>query len=473
MTAHPAPDLDPALHPRRVATPRGFAQSYVRRGEGGAPLVLLHGWPETARIWWRNVGPLAEAGFDVVAPDLRGFGDSAIAPDGLGCVASHSADLHALLRGELGFERVTLVAGDLGGAVAQDFARRFPGFVSRMVLFNCPLPFLRDAMAGLDTRPPVEAADYFLRQGTDADALAGELATPEQRRRYVATFYTSRFWAHPGAFAPAEIDFLTEPFADAAKLRASFAGYESALDPAKRGAPALLGANATETLILFGPADHVIYPDFDRMAACVFPNHVGPFRVAGAGHFLQWEATDVLNGAIRHLCRDPAPRADDETAFVSLGSNLGDREGRLCAAFASLRALRGVRDVVASRVYETDAVGPGEQGPYLNAVARLRTSLPPRALLEALFAIERAAGRERGPERNAPRTLDLDLLLHGQRVVDEPDLVVPHPRLAERAFVLEPLCDLAPDLALPGRGAKLRDLAAAVRDPAAVRLRER
>src|SRR5258706_11533397 len=120
----------------------------------------------------------------------------------------------------------------------------------------------------------------------------------------------------------------------------------------------------------------------------------------------------------------PAARAGEHTAYVALGSNLGERERHLAAAFAALRALRGVRDVVASRVYETDPVGPGEQRPYLNAVARLHTRLAPRVLLDALLAIERSAGRERGPVRNAPRTLHLDLLLYGDREIDEPGLVV-------------------------------------------------
>jgi len=371
---------DPALVPdrfaRRTAAPRGFDQSYVREGQGGEPVVLLHGWRETSRIWWRNIAPLAEAGFDVVAPDLRGFGESDVAPDGFGDAASHSADLYALLRSELGFERVTLVGGDLGGVVAQDFALRFPGFVQRLVLFNTPLPDPRD------------------------------------------------------------------------------------------------GVNPTETLILVGRADPAIRPDFDAIAALVFPNRVGPFRVAYAGHSLQWEAAAVLNGAIRHLCRAESPRAGEHTTYVGLGSNLGDRERHLCAGFAALRMLPGVRDVVASRVYETDPVGPGEQGFYLNAVARVRTRLSPRALLDQLQAIERTQARERTGVRNAPRTLDLDLLLYGEQVLAEPDLAVPHPRIAARPFVLEPLCDLAPDLALPGGATRVSTLAAAVRHPAAVRVRE-
>jgi pimeloyl-ACP methyl ester carboxylesterase len=173
-----------------------------------------------------------------------------------------------------------------------------------MVIFNSPLPFLKDKMAGLRTRPAVEAADYYLRQGTDADGLARELDSPEQRRRYIATFYGSRFWAHPGAFTREAVDFMSEPFADAARLRASFGNYESSFDPARRSEPPLLGENTTHALILFGASDHVIYPEFDRMAAQVFPDHVGPFLVRDAGHFLQWEAAHALNSGVRAFCRD-------------------------------------------------------------------------------------------------------------------------------------------------------------------------
>jgi 2-amino-4-hydroxy-6-hydroxymethyldihydropteridine diphosphokinase len=165
-------------------------------------------------------------------------------------------------------------------------------------------------------------------------------------------------------------------------------------------------------------------------------------------------------------------RAGESIAYIALGSNLGDRERHLCAALEALRALRGVREVVASRVYETDPVGPGKQRPYLNAVARVATELSPRDLLDRLLAIERSEGRERGPVRNAPRTLDLDLLLYGEREIDEPGLVVPHPRMAQRAFVLEPLCDLAPDLVIPGASAPVSSLAAVVRDADSVRVRE-
>jgi 2-amino-4-hydroxy-6-hydroxymethyldihydropteridine diphosphokinase len=159
----------------------------------------------------------------------------------------------------------------------------------------------------------------------------------------------------------------------------------------------------------------------------------------------------------------------EETAYVALGSNLGPRECHLSAAVAALHATEGVRGVVVSAVYETDPVGPGDQGPYLNAVARLVTSLTPRELLDQLLAIEAARDRTRGPERNTARTLDLDLLLYGEHTIDEPGLEVPHPRMCERGFVLEPLRELAPHLVPPGTGESVEALARRVRNPAAVR----
>lgn len=158
----------------------------------------------------------------------------------------------------------------------------------------------------------------------------------------------------------------------------------------------------------------------------------------------------------------------DDDVFIALGSNLGDREAHLAEAVAALSTSAGIELLGASAVYETAPIGPPPQGPYLNAVLRLRTSLTPRSLLERQLEIEARAGRERG-ERDAARTLDVDLLLFGSRVVDEPDLVIPHPRLSERAFVLEPLCDLAPRLRHPTLGATIEELARRVRDPAAVK----
>lgn len=158
-----------------------------------------------------------------------------------------------------------------------------------------------------------------------------------------------------------------------------------------------------------------------------------------------------------------------ERAYVALGSNLGDRVAHLARALSALDATPGITLAGVSPIYETDPVGPPGQGPYLNAAAALDTELPPRALLERLLAIETQAGRVRGPERNAARSLDLDLLFHGARRIEEPDLVVPHPRLHERAFVLTPLADLAPELVHPRLGDRIEALAARAGDPAAVR----
>jgi 2-amino-4-hydroxy-6-hydroxymethyldihydropteridine diphosphokinase len=138
---------------------------------------------------------------------------------------------------------------------------------------------------------------------------------------------------------------------------------------------------------------------------------------------------------------------------------------------AALRATEGVEVIAVSPLYETDPVGPSPQDPYLNGAIELATTLTPDALLERLLEIEASRGRRRGSDRNAPRTLDLDLLLYGDRKLVGPDLEIPHPRLAERPFVLEPLSDLAPDLIHPTLGETIEALACRVRDPAAVRRR--
>ena len=302
---------DPDAFPvRRAEVREGVDVAYVRAGEGGYPLLLVHGWPETMRIWWRNIGPLAEAGFEVIVPDLRGFGLSGLAPDGHYDMAASARDLHALVHDVLGHERCAAAGGDYGGVVVQDLGLRFDGFVVRQCVFNAPLPPLRDeyAAAGLATSTPPEvrvAADYFRRQGREADELAAELDSPERRRRYVEQFYGPRFWAAPGTFAPEDVEFMTEPFADAERLRASFGLYESAMGTREMSEPPrFFERNPVPTLVLYGPEDHVMWRDFPERAEVVFTDRVGPLVVPGAGHFLQWERADVLNGALVAFLRD-------------------------------------------------------------------------------------------------------------------------------------------------------------------------
>jgi 2-amino-4-hydroxy-6-hydroxymethyldihydropteridine diphosphokinase len=154
-------------------------------------------------------------------------------------------------------------------------------------------------------------------------------------------------------------------------------------------------------------------------------------------------------------------------AFVGLGANLGDRLATLRLAVARLGAAAGGRVLRCSPVYETAPQGPiREQPPFLNAVCAVATGLPARDLLTRLLEVERSLGRVRDVPQG-PRTIDLDLLLYGAAVVDEPGLELPHPRLHERAFVLVPLLDLAPDLHHPRTGASLRALCAGLRDQAA------
>jgi 2-amino-4-hydroxy-6-hydroxymethyldihydropteridine diphosphokinase len=155
-------------------------------------------------------------------------------------------------------------------------------------------------------------------------------------------------------------------------------------------------------------------------------------------------------------------------AYVGLGSNLGDREGILRAALASLAEIPGVSRIRVSSLRETAPWGEACRGqpPYLNAVAELHTTLPPESLLHAMQSLEARFGRTRAG-RWAPRTLDLDLLLYGDRVMAIPGLEVPHPRLTARRFVLEPLVELAPDLVLPdGVAAKARLASLPSDDPA-------
>jgi len=140
-------------------------------------------------------------------------------------------------------------------------------------------------------------------------------------------------------------------------------------------------------------------------------------------------------------------------AYVGLGANLGDREHTIRAALADLDAEPGVEVVAVSTLRETEPVGYLEQPPFLNGVAVLETTLEPAALLRLLLAVEARHGRDRAAvPAQGPRTLDLDLLLYGDEIIAEPGLVVPHPRLHERAFVLEPLAEVAPGLEVPGRG---------------------
>lgn len=139
------------------------------------------------------------------------------------------------------------------------------------------------------------------------------------------------------------------------------------------------------------------------------------------------------------------------TAYIGLGANLNDPAAQVEYAFAELDRLPGTRLVARSSLYASAPVGYIDQPDFINAVAQVETALAPRALLDALLNIEQRHGRERS-FRNAPRTLDLDLLLFGAAHFHEDQLTLPHPRMTERAFVLLPLTEIAPEITIPGCG---------------------
>ncbi|HUF85716.1 MAG TPA: alpha/beta hydrolase [Acidimicrobiia bacterium] len=285
----------------------GVSLAYVHEGRGGAPLLLIHGWPETKRIWWRNIAPLTEAGFEVIAPDLRGFGDSDLAPDNFYDVSAYSLDMYALVHDVLGHDHCAVAGGDLGGVILYDLALRYPGFVERLCFFNTLVPLTDELYeaAGIPPDPPHDTrqtADYFRRQGTEPDALLAELDTPERRRAWVAAMYGHRLWAAPGHFTREDVAFMAEPFADPDKLRASWGAYETAYGNREmEDVPRLFEPCPVPALVLYGPDDHVVPKSFPDRCRVAFPEIIGPFVVPDAGHFLQWEQADTFNQALRYF----------------------------------------------------------------------------------------------------------------------------------------------------------------------------
>ena len=304
----PAPD---AFDVHRAEVSDGLELAYLREGQGGYPLVLIHGYPETKRIWWRNIRPLAEAGYEVVVPDLRGTGDSDLSKKDEYDLVLYSRDLHTLVRDVLGHERCGLLSGDVGGVVACDMANRFPGFVDRQIFFNSVAPIVPDeagwyADRGLSMIPLEDGptGDYRIRQGRDWEQLLADLDTPARRRQWVRDFYEHRLLASEGSFEEADFDFHTEPFEDPAKLAASWAPYQLQYGRSMTEPPLIAQAVDVLTMILYGPDDRGVPKDFAMLCEAAFPNRVGPLVVPECGHFLQWDRADVLNEMARFFFSD-------------------------------------------------------------------------------------------------------------------------------------------------------------------------
>ncbi len=304
--AHRAPQPDTpardAFTVHRAEVEPGLTLAFIREGIGGYPLLLLHGYPETKRIWWRNIQPLVQAGFEVIVPDLRGYGESDLSAKDEYDLVYYARDCHTLVNQVLGHSSCGVIAGDVGGAVSCELANRFTGFVDKLIFFNSIPPIIVEQAGWYEERGmPIDplddhpSGDYRTRQGRDWRVLLEELDTPARRQRYVRDFYEHRLWASPYSFSEDDYAFMTEPFADAARLAASWAPYQLAFERAMAEIPLLLQTVDVPTLVLYGPDDHVVNPDFTKRCEIAFPNRVGPLTIPDAGHFLQWERADILN----------------------------------------------------------------------------------------------------------------------------------------------------------------------------------
>jgi pimeloyl-ACP methyl ester carboxylesterase len=312
-------DGTPIIPVEHVAIAEDFSLAVRRHGAGGIPLLLLHGFPCTSLIWAKVMQPLAEAGFDAVAPDLRGYGDSDYAPDDFYDLAAFSRDMIALADA-LGWDRFVVSGHDLGAAVAIQMANTFPERVDGLLLMNHGIPERPEhpewpSIAQFTPEQGAAIFDYADIQGNDPEGLMAGLATPEARRRYAASFYTNRVWCPPGAFSQPDLDVLVEPYVDARRLRTSFIDYEIVAGKYPLSAPERLDQTVRQpVLVLLGPDEVTYLPDAVARCRLAYPDLIGPFIVPNAGHFMQWE--------------QPAPVVSALRAFCGRALAVTDREGR-------------------------------------------------------------------------------------------------------------------------------------------------
>lgn len=310
--------LDPnAFEIHRITVRDGTELAYVHEGIGGVPLLCGHGWPASKRIYYRNIRPLAEAGFEVVVPDISGIGDSPVRPDRLADGPSTCRDFVALMQA-LGHERWVNVGYDLSSVAMVDMLNRFPEVVIRQVLWNGLVPVLPrydELGIGGDLIEEVRAfSTHIDDHGDDADTFAATFESPEARQEYAAGYYKMRVWkpgdpervhAARGAFDDEEASFQGEPYRDLDKLRSSFHYYETFRRPELLSEiPLVDRVIETETMVLHGIEDEMISPFQIQRAEVGFRNLVGPFCVDRGGHFLSWERPAVVNSAIVAFCRD-------------------------------------------------------------------------------------------------------------------------------------------------------------------------
>ena len=192
--------------------------------------------------------------------------------------------------------------------IAIDMATRHPDRVERLVILDDSMPELDEAFTAVGIpagRAKPAVYDYQRRQGLHADELVAELDTPDRRRRYIGEFFGHRMWCPPDAFDADDLAFLTEPYGDAARLRASFADYEVVMGARKLSAPEMTDRPVPHlTLVLVGADQVTLGEHIEEKCAIAFPAAVGPFWVKGAGHFMPWERPEIVNRAIAFFCGD-------------------------------------------------------------------------------------------------------------------------------------------------------------------------
>ncbi|WP_336965274.1 alpha/beta hydrolase [Sphingobium aquiterrae] len=306
---------------QRARLSDGTELAFVREGKGGVPLLMLHGWPSTKRIFYRNIGPLAAAGFEVIAPDASGWGDSPASPHGYPDPV-RSTFQFAELMASLGHDRWVLAAFDFGSFTALDMTTRFPARIIRQLLWNPMVPLLPEAYdragcGGNLMQENLSLSSHITDHGADPDAFAARFADDAARAAYVRGFYQGRVWrtggprlnlAGEGNFDDSAAAFHAAPFASAETFRASINYYAALLHPDKFFAEPMITLKVgAETMFLYGTADQIIGPIVTRRAEVAYERLVGPFLVDGGGHFLCWERPAVVNGALRCLCRDILP----------------------------------------------------------------------------------------------------------------------------------------------------------------------
>jgi len=314
-------DLDPdAFEVHRTTVRETVGLAYVREGAGGVPLLLMSGWPGTKRIYYRNIRPLAAAGFEVVVPDNRGWGDSPVPAQKseYADAANVARDMHALME-QLGHERWVIAGYDFGSMASQDMALRFPDQIIRQVVWNGFSPHIPEAYAaagitGGQFEEVAEISDH-MEIHADPDGLVASLPTAAERLEFIRGFYQGRVWreggpvihlARPGAFDDDAASFHAEPFVDPAVLRASLSFYEVSAHPEMLSEPPRLFEpnNLTETMILYGAEDKVVGAKMVDRAQIAYERLVGPFIIPGGGHFLSWEQPKIFNSALICFCRD-------------------------------------------------------------------------------------------------------------------------------------------------------------------------